>query len=74
MESRLKQKENNLNQQNSELGRKHKEADAIRQNLKAQVEIAAKKSEEYEQLRLQALKQIEDIAGLTAVEAKNQLM
>ncbi len=74
VESRLKQKENNLNQQNSELGRKHKEADAIRQNLKAQVEIAAKKSEEYEQLRLQALKQIEDIAGLTAVEAKNQLM
>ncbi len=74
VESRMKQKENNLNQQNSELGRKHKEADAIRQNLKAQVEIAAKKSEEYEQLRLQALKQIEDIAGLTAVEAKNQLM
>ena len=74
VESRLKQKENSLNQQNSELGRKHKEADAIRQNLKAQVDIATKKSEEYEQLRLQALKQIEDIAGLTAVEAKNQLM
>ena len=73
-ESRLKQKENSLNQQNSELGRKHKEADAIRQNLKAQVEIATKKSEEYENLKQEAIRQIEEIAGLTAAEAKNQLM
>ena len=74
VESRLKQKENSLNQQNAELGRKNKEAEAIRQNLKNQVEIATQKSEEYENLRLEALKQIEEIAGLTAVEAKNQLM
>lgn len=73
-ESRLKQKENSLNQQNSELGRKHKEADAIRQSLKSQVEIATKKSEEYENLRQEAIRQIEEIAGLTAAEAKNQLM
>ena len=73
-ESRLKQKENSLNQQNSELGRKHKEADAIRENLKAQVEIATKKAEEYDKLKLDALKQIEEIAGMTAAEAKNQLM
>ena len=74
VENRLKQKENSLNQQNAELGRKNKEADAIRQNLKNQVELAAKKTEEYEQLRQEALRQIEEIAGLTAVEAKNQLM
>ena len=74
VESRLKQKENSLNQQNAELGRKNKEADAIRQNLKNQVEIATKKTEEYENLRQEALRQIEEIAGLTAVEAKNQLM
>ena len=74
VESRLKQKENSLNQQNSELGRKNKEADAIRENLKAQVEIATKKSEEYEKLRQEAIRQIEEIAGLTAAEAKNQLM
>ena len=73
-ESRLKQKENNLNQQNSELGRKHKEADAIRHNLKAQIEIATKKTEEYEHLRQEAIRQIEEIAGLTAAEAKSQLM
>ena len=73
-ESRLKQKENNLNQQSSELGRKQKETDAIRQNLKNQIEIANKKTEEYEQLKQAAIKQIEEIAGLTAAEAKNQLI
>ena len=74
VENRLRQKENSLNQQNAELGRKNKEADAIRENLKNQVEIATKKTEEYEKLRLEAIKQIEQIAGLTAVEAKNQLI
>ena len=73
-ENRLKQKENSLNQQNAELGRRNKEADAIRENLKSQVEIVSKKSEEYDRLREQAIKQIEEIAGMTAIEAKNQLM
>ena len=74
IENRLKQKEHSLNQQNSELGRKNKEADAIRENLKNQVDLATKKSEEYEKLRESALRQIEEIAGMTATEAKNQLM
>ena len=73
-ESRLKQKENSLNQQNAELGRKQKEADAIRDNLKAQVEIATKKAEEYDKLKQDVIRQIEEIAGMTAAEAKNQLM
>ncbi len=62
IENRLKQKVNSLNQQSSELGHRQK------------VEIASKKSEEYEKLRLEAIRQIEDIAGMTAAEAKNQLM
>ena len=74
IENRLKQKENSLNQQNSELGRKNKEAEAIRENLKAQVEIATKKSEECDRLKEQAIRQIEEIAGMTAAEAKSQLM
>ncbi len=73
-ESRIKQKENSINQQNSELGRKHKEADAIRENLKSQVEAVSKKSEECDRLRAQAIEQIESIAGMTAQEAKNQLI
>ena len=73
-ENRLRQKENSLNQQNAELGRKNKEAEAIRENLKVQVEIATQKAEEYDRLRQQAIKQIEDIAGMTAAEAKAQLV
>ena len=73
-ETKLRQKENYVNQQSSELGRKQKEADAIRENLKNQVEIATKKSEEYEKLRNEAIRQIESIAGMSAAEAKNQLM
>jgi len=74
MENRLKQKENSLNQQNAELGRKNKEADAIRENLKAQVDSVTRKAEEYEKLREEAIRQIESIAGMTAAEAKNQLI
>lgn len=74
VESKLMQRENHINQQNSELGRKLKENDAIRENLKAQVEIATRKADEYEKLRKEANRQIEEIAGMTAQEAKNQLM
>ncbi len=74
IESRLKQKENTLNQQNAELSRKNKDAEAIRENLKNQMEIVNRKSEEYDRLRNQAIQQIENIAGMTANEAKNQLM
>ena len=73
-ENRLKQKENSLNQQNAELGRKNKEADAIRENLKVQVESVSRKAEEYDRLREQAIKQIESLAGMTAADAKNQLI
>ena len=73
-ENRIRQKENSLNQQNSELARKQKEADAIRENLKAQVEQVSKKSEECDRLRAEAIAQIESIAGMSATEAKNQLM
>lgn len=73
-ESRLKQKENTLNQQNAELQRKQREADNIRENLKAQVEIANRKSAEYDRLREEANRQIESIAGMTAAEAKNMLV
>ena len=73
-ENRIKQKENSLNQQNSELGRKNKEAENLKENLKKQIEAADKKAQEYETLKKEAISQIEKIAGLSASEAKNQLM
>lgn len=73
-ENRLKQKENTLNQKNAELDRKNREADAIRDNLKNQMEVVGKKSAEYDKLRAEAIQQIENIAGMSAADAKNQLM
>jgi len=73
-ENRIRQKENTLNQQNSDLGRKNKEADSIRENLKAQMEFVSHKKEEYDKLRAQVISQIENIAGLSAAEAKAQLV
>ena len=74
IENRLRQKESALGQQSAELGRKNKEAEALKESLKAQLEAANRKMEEYEKLRQDAIRQIEEIAGMTAVEAKNQLI
>ncbi len=74
MENKLKQREISLNQQNSELGRKQKEVEAIRENLKGQMDIVAKKQEEYEKLRGKVIEKLEEVAGMTAADAKNQLV
>ena len=74
MENKLKQREISLNQQKSELGRKQKEVEVIRENLKGQMEIVGKKQEEYEKLRGKVIEKLEEVAGMTAAEAKNQLV
>lgn len=73
-ENKLKQRELVLNQQNSELGRKQKEIETIKENLKVQLDIVNKKSEEYDKLRGQAIEKLEEIAGMSATDAKNQLV
>ena len=74
LENKVKQKEIVVNQQNQDLVKKQKEVDLIKENLKNQVEIVNKKSEEYEKLKQEAIEKIESIAGLTAAEAKAQLV
>jgi len=74
LENKLKQRELGLNQQNSELGRKQKEVDSIRENLKNQMEIVTRKQDEYEKLRGKVIEKLEEVAGMTAAEAKNQLV
>ena len=74
MENRIKQKELQINQQSSEIAKREKEIDAIRNNLRLQADIVAKKSEEYEKLRQQEIIKIENIAGMSAEEAKKHLM
>lgn len=73
-ENKLKQREMVLNQQSSELGRKQKEVDRLNDNLKGQMEMVGKKRDEYEKLRREAISKLEEVAGMTAVDAKNQLV
>jgi len=73
-ESRIKQKEQALSQKIEEAQRKKNEADAIRENLSSQMEIVEKKSEEMDKLHRQQIEQLETISGLSAEEAKNQLI
>ncbi|MBS7312988.1 MAG: ribonuclease Y [Bacteroides sp.] len=74
MENRLKQKENYLNQQNNELQKRLRDIDNTKASLQSQKDALEKKVEEYEALRQEANKQIENIAGMTAQEAKNMLV
>ncbi|MCF0177548.1 MAG: ribonuclease Y [Bacteroidales bacterium] len=73
-ENKLKQRELVLNQQGTELGRKQKEVDSIKDNLKNQLELVNKKNEEYDKLRIEQIAKLEEIAGMTAVDARNQLV
>lgn len=73
-ENKLRQREMQLNQQNSELQKRTKEADAIRENLKVQLDMVNRKADEYEKLRKEVIEKIEAIAGISAAEAKEQLV
>ena len=74
VENRLRQKESQLGQQKNELDRKVRENDQIKENLQHQLEILNKKKEEYEAMREGAIRKLEEVAGMSAEEAKEQLM
>ena len=73
-ENRLRQKEMQLNQRQGDLQRKHQEADAVRENLEAQMSVIEGKKEELEKLQMQEREKLEMISGLSAEEAKNRLV
>ena len=73
-ENRLRQKEMQLNQRHNDLQRKHQEADAVRENLEAQMSVIEGKKEELEKLQMQEREKLEVISGLSAEEAKNRLV
>lgn len=73
-ENSLKQKEQSLNQKLENLNREKQELDKKSVKLDQLIELNEKKSEEVEQLKRQHISQLETIAGLTAEEAKEQLV
>ena len=73
-ENKLKQREMVLNQRHEELQRKKQEADAIKENLEAQLVVIDKKKEELDHLQRQEIEKLEAISGLSAEEAKERMV
>ncbi|MFD2288669.1 ribonuclease Y [Pedobacter petrophilus] len=73
-ENTMKQKEQSVNQRMENFNKKEQELDKQKGNLEKQTELAVKKQEEVEILKNQHLTQLETIAGLSATEAKDQLV
>ena len=73
-ENKFKQKESTLSQKIEENQRRKKELDAIRDNLQMQMEVVDKRNEELDKMHKQQVEQLEAISGLSAEEAKQQLI
>ncbi len=73
-ENRIKQKETNLNQQIEQNKRKQTEIDTIQTNLTSQLEVIERRKEELEKSHQKQVAALEKIAGLTAEDAKAQLV
>jgi ribonucrease Y len=73
-ENRVKQKELAINQKTEHLERQVKENDAIKQNLNRQIEVVNLKQAELEKHQEEHTRRLEKISGLTAEEAKAQLV
>ena len=73
-ESRIKQRELQLNQQQSENQRKRNEIETIKANLDSQMQIVSEKQTELDNLQKQERERLEAIGGLSADEAREQLI
>ncbi|MBP7679140.1 MAG: ribonuclease Y [Bacteroidales bacterium] len=73
-ENRIKQKESQISQKFEEIQRKQAELNTIRENLNNQLEIVSKKQAEYDRIIKEQVEKLETIAGLSAEEAKSQIV
>ncbi|MGN6417700.1 MAG: ribonuclease Y [Pseudobacter sp.] len=73
-ESRIRQKEQTINQKVEQAEKQIKENDAIKDNLNRQIEVVNLKRTELEKHQEEHIRRLEKIAGLTAEEAKAQLV
>ncbi|MFY9161796.1 MAG: Rnase Y domain-containing protein, partial [Paludibacteraceae bacterium] len=73
-EARLQQKEQSLNQRQGELQRKSNEVDALKANLDNQLTMIDGRKKELEKLHFQATEKLAAISGLSAEQAKAQLI
>ncbi len=73
-ENRIRQKEQSITQKESGLEKQIKENEAIKENLNRQIDVVNLKRTELEKHQEEHIRRLEKIAGLTAEEAKSQLI
>ncbi len=74
VEQRMKQQQQQLNQKQSELDRRINDNEATRQTLQHQIEVVEQKQQEAEATIQEGRQMLEQIAGLSAEEAKKNLI
>lgn len=73
-ENKIKQRELTLNQKQEELHRKKNEADVVKSNLEAQLEVVEKKQADLDKLHKQEVERLEALSGLSAEEVKEKMV
>jgi len=73
-ESKIKQREATISQKFEDFQRKDKEIETIKGNLNNQLELLNKRQLDIDKAHKQQVEQLENISGLSAAEAKNQLI
>lgn len=73
-ENRIKQKEQSINSKLDNLDKQSKENDTIKEHLNRQIEVINQKRTELEKHQEEHIRRLEKIAGLTADEARSQLV
>lgn len=73
-ENKIKQKEQSLNQKEANVDKQVKDNEAIKDNLNKQIEIVNVKRTELEKHQEEHIKRLEKVAGLSAEDAKAQLI
>lgn len=73
-ENRVKQKELAITQKEVSLDKQIKENDVIKENLNRQIEVVSQKRTELEKHQEEHIRRLEKIAGLSADEARSQLI
>ncbi|MEO7532039.1 MAG: ribonuclease Y, partial [Sediminibacterium sp.] len=74
LENRAKQKELTITQKEAGLDKQTKENEAIKENLNRQIEVVNQKRTELEKHQEEHIRRLEKIAGLSAEEARTQLI
>ena len=73
-ENRVKQKEQGINQKEGNLDKQVKENEAIKETLSRQIDVVNSKRTELEKHQEEHIRRLEKVAGLSAEEAKGQLI